>query len=142
MNILENYTKTLDVSNKRIKKHRSLNEDGPIGAGMVSNAGSGGSPSGGMNTVNGRSNVIQKNENPNQEDETGNHHINNFLKANKEQKNRDVMSQVERVENGIDRMHKVIEKLRKIIHELKHTYFTNEYPSAASNYDGKSLPNK
>ena len=122
MDILENYKETLRTSNKKIVKHRSLlNEDGS----MVSK--------GDMQSVNTPLNntapVVNKEQNPDQET-TGNSHITNWLEANKQKKNKDVMSQVDRVETGIDRMHKVIEKLRKIIHELKHTYLQDQMPKS------------
>ncbi len=118
MNILENYKQTLSTSNKRIIKHRSLNENG-------------GPSKGDMETVQTHmhQSPIVHNEKP-QDEVTGNNHITNWLEANKNKKTKDVMSQVDRVENGIDRMHKVIEKLRKIIHELKHTYFQDQYPQS------------
>jgi hypothetical protein len=131
MNILENYKQTLKSSNSKITKHRILSE----GDSMVSK----GEPTS-FNTHMDSASPIVKNQDNSQDDVTGNHHIKSYLEANREKKNKDVMSQVDRVENGIDRMHKVIEKLRKIIHELKHTYFQDQMPS--SNPTGDGSPKK
>lgn len=131
MNILENYKQTLSVSNKKIKKHRSINEDEESTNVM----------GGKMKTVATNAGPIIKDEKQ-EEDSTGNNHVNNFIKANQEKKNKDVISQVDRVENGIDRMHKVIEKLRKIIHELRHTYYQSEYPSNNATGSSSTSQNK